>query len=175
MARYLLTLYCLVTSLLCWSQEFKARSSPLDVISMRYKESYVKITYSQPQKKGREIFGKLVPYGKEWSPGANEAAEITLTKDITMKGFLIKAGTYTLFTIPDKEKWTIIINKDVGLWGSYNYNPKEDLIRFDVPVQSTGDLIYEPLTLKFDQRNDVANLLIMWDRTMVTIPIKFIN
>lgn len=175
MARYLFTLYCLVTSLTCWSQEFKERSSPLDMISMRYKESYVKITYSQPQKKGREIFGKLVPYGKEWSPGANEAAEITLTKDITMKGFLIKAGTYTLFTIPDKEKWTIIINKDVGLWGSYNYNPKEDLIRFDVPVQSTGDLIYEPLTLKFDQRNDVANLLIMWDRTMVTIPIKFIN
>jgi hypothetical protein len=175
MARYLFTLYCLVTSLTCWSQEFKERSSPLDVISMRYKESYVKITYSQPQKKGREIFGKLVPYGKEWSPGANEAAEITLTKDITMKGFLIKAGTYTLFTIPDKEKWTIIISKDVGLWGSYNYNPKQDLIRFDVPVQSTGDLIYEPLTLKFDQRNDVANLLIMWDRTMVTIPIKFIN
>lgn len=175
MARYLFTLYYLVTSLTCWSQEFKERSSPLDMISMRYKESYVKITYSQPQKKGREIFGKLVPYGKEWSPGANEATEITLTKDITMKGFLIKAGTYTLFTIPDKEKWTIIVNKDVGLWGSYNYNPKEDLIRFDVPVQSTGDLVYEPLTLKFDQRNDVANLLIMWDRTMVTIPIKFIN
>jgi hypothetical protein len=175
MTRYLFTLFCLAFFISGWSQVIKERSSPVDIISMRYKESYVKITYSQPSKKGREIFGKLIPFGKEWSPGANEATEITLTKDLTLKGFLVKAGTYTIFTIPEKDKWAIIINKDVGLFGSYNYNPKQDLIRFDVPVHATGDLVYEPLTMKFDQRNDVADLLIMWDRTMITIPIKFIN
>ncbi|HEY9005337.1 MAG TPA: DUF2911 domain-containing protein [Ohtaekwangia sp.] len=175
MTRYILTFYCLVFFTPGWTQEIRPRTSPLDVISMRYKESYVKLTYSQPYKNGREIFGKLIPFGKEWSPGANEATEITLTKDLTFKGFLVKAGTYSIFTIPDKEKWTVIVNKDVGLWGSYNYNQKQDLIRFDVPVQSTGNLIYEPLTMKFDQRNDVADLLIMWDRTKISIPIKFIN
>lgn len=151
------------------------RPSPLAIISMRYNTSYVKITYSQPHKRGREIFGGIVPYGKVWRTGANEATEMTLTKDITINGTLLKAGTYSLFTIPNKEKWTIIINGEVGLWGSYNYNQKLDIMRFDVPVQAIEGAAYEPLTLQFDQRNNMADLLILWDRIKVSIPIKFIN
>jgi hypothetical protein len=151
------------------------RPSPLALITMRYKDTYVKITYSQPHKKGREIFGKVVPYGQVWRTGANEATEITLTKNILINGTLLKAGTYSIFTIPEKEKWTIIINSDVGLWGAYNYNPKMDVMRFDVPTQRLSAVVYEPFTMIFDQRNDVADLLIMWDRTRVTIPIRFIN
>jgi hypothetical protein len=151
------------------------RPSPIAIISMRYKDAYVKITYSQPHKRGRGIFGDLVPYGKVWRTGANEATEMTLTKDIILNGTLLKAGTYSLFTVPDKEKWTVIINGEVGLWGSYNYNQKLDVMRFDVPVQSIGGAAYEPLTLQFDQRNNMADLLIMWDRIKVAIPIKFIN
>jgi hypothetical protein len=151
------------------------RPSPMASIAMRYKDSYVKITYSQPHKRGRDVFGSLVPYGKVWRTGANEATEITATKNILVNGTLLKAGTYSIFTIPEKEKWTIIINSDVGLWGSYNYNQKLDVMRFEAPVQAIPDLIYEPFTLQFDQRNDVANLLIMWDRVKISIPIKFIN
>ena len=77
----------------------KERSSPVDIISMRYKESYVKITYSQPSKKGREIFGKLIPFGKEWSPGANEATEITLTKDLTLKIAPFAPSRWTFQTV----------------------------------------------------------------------------
>jgi len=165
-----------VISLPAFAQDaIKPRPSPLAIASTRYKDTYIKITYSQPHKRGRVVFGEMVPYGKVWRTGANEATEITTTKDITLNGILLKAGTYSLFTIPDKEKWTIIINKDVGLWGSYNYNYKQDVFRFDVTPQPLEGVVYEPLTLQIDQRNDVADLLILWDRTKVSIPIKFIN
>lgn len=152
----------------------KIRPSPLAISSVRFKDNYIKVTYSQPQKKNREIFGQLVPYGQVWRTGANEATEITTTKDIMIGSILLRAGTYSLFSIPEKDKWTIIINADVGLWGAYNYNAQKDIWRFEVPVQSTGKL-YEPFTIIFDHRNEVADLLMMWDNTQVSIPIKFIN
>ncbi|HYF69410.1 MAG TPA: DUF2911 domain-containing protein [Ohtaekwangia sp.] len=151
------------------------RPSPLAIVTARYKDSYLRITYSQPHKKGREIFGELVPYGKVWRTGANEATEITITKAIQINGTLLKAGTYSLFTIPNKEDWTIIINQDVGLWGAYNYNEAQDVMRFKVPVTKIpGEVIFEPFTIQIDQRNEVANLLMLWDKTRISIPIKFI-
>lgn len=153
-------------------QAIKPRLSPLAVVSTRYKNTYMKITYSQPHKKGREIFGGLVPFGEVWRTGANEATEITITKDIFLNGVLLKAGTYSIFSIPDKIKWTIVINNELGLWGSYNYNEKLDVMRFDVPVQNL-DEVYEPFTIRIDQDNDKAELSMMWDRTKVSIPIRF--
>src|SRR4026207_2379100 len=143
------------------------RQSPMAVASMRYKDAYVKITYSRPQKNGREIFGKLVPYGQVWRTGANEATEITVTKNVQINGSLLKAGTYTIFSIPNKDKWTIVINTEVGLWGSYNYNSKLDEIRFDVPVQQITTGSTEQFTIQFDQRNELADLIISWDRVKI--------
>ena len=102
----------------------RPRPSPLAVVSTRYKDTYVKITYSQPHKHGRDIFGSLVPFGQVWRTGANEATELTLSRDIKINGLDLKAGTYSLFTIPGKDAWTILINADLGLWGAYNYNSK---------------------------------------------------
>lgn len=170
----LFLLLILISPLGTKAQELlKRRPSPLAIASVRYKDNYVKVTYSQPQKKNREIFGGLVPFGEVWRTGANEATEITTTQDIMLDSAVLKAGTYSLFTIPEKDHWTIIINTDVGLWGAYNYNVKKDLRRFRVPVTPT-DKVYEPFTIAFDHRNEVADLLIMWDRTKVSIPIKFI-
>ena len=164
-----------LASVTCHAQEaLKPRPSPLAVATARYKETYIKITYSQPQKKGREIFGQLVPFDKVWRTGANEATELTCTKDILINSILLKAGTYSLFTIPNPIKWTVIINSDVGLWGSYNYNNKKDVFRIDIPVQ-TQEPAYETFTIQLDQRNDVADLLFIWDKTKVAIPIKFLN
>ena len=171
---FLLFFLLSVTSSLKAQELLKLRPSPLAIAAVRYQDHYVKITYSQPQKKNREIFGELVPFGKIWRTGANEATEITTTKDIVVNNILLKAGTYSLFTIPEKDKWTIVINTDVGMWGAYNYNPKKDLWRFDVPPQTT-DKIYEAFTIAFDQRNEVADLLIMWDNVKVSIPFKFPN
>lgn len=151
------------------------RPSPTALASIRYKDSYIKITFCQPHKRGRTIFGGLVPYGQVWRTGANEATEITLTRDIFINGTLLSAGTYSLFTIPEKDTWTIIINKDVGLWGSYNYNSKLDQIRFVVPVQAITTEVYEAFTIQFDQRNNVADLLLLWDKTKISIPIQFIE
>jgi len=159
-----------------WAQEqIVIRPSPLAIVSAKYKDTYVKITYSQPQKKGREIFGALVPYGQVWRTGANEATEITITKDIFISGKLVPVGTYSLFTIPDKEKWTIILNKETGLWGSYNYNVKMDVMRFDVPVQTIQDVVYEAFTILADQKNNKAELVLLWDKTKVAFPIDFIE
>jgi Protein of unknown function (DUF2911) len=150
------------------------RPSPLAIASLRYKDAYVKITYSRPMKRGREIFGKVVPYGKVWRTGANEATEITTTKNITLNGFLLKAGTYSLFTVPDKDKWTIVVNSELGLWGSYNHNPKLDVLRFDVPVQ-TADRVYEAFTIELESRNESADLKLLWDKVKVLVPVKFLN
>jgi hypothetical protein len=172
----IIPLLSLLLSFSSYSQEaLKPRSSPLAAISMKYKDAYIKIVYSQPHKNSRSVFGSLVPYGQVWRTGANEATEITSTKDIQINGTLLKAGTYSLFTIPEKDHWTIIINGEVGLWGSYNYNSKFDVMRFDAPIQIMSGLVYEPFTMTFDQKNEMANLLIMWDNVRVSIPVKFIN
>jgi hypothetical protein len=174
--RILACLLLLLVTLPALSQEaLTPKPSPLALIKMRYKDAYVRITYSQPHKNNREIFGSLVPYGQVWRTGANDATELTTTKDILIGNKQLKAGTYSLFSIPEKDKWTIIINSDLGLWGSYNYNEKLDILRFEVPVQKIEDVVYEPFTMKFEQKNELADLIILWDNVRVTIPMKFNN
>lgn len=156
--------------------ELKLRLSPLTVTSVRYKDGYLKVIYSQPQKRGREIFGKLVPFGEVWRTGANEATEITITQDVAFNGALVKAGTYALFTIPEQEKWTIILNRDLGQWGAYNYNQKKDVLRFEVPAKSTPDnVVIEPFTIRIDQKTDTAEIFLLWDKTQVSFHIQFIE
>lgn len=167
-------LFLLLCTTLPAQELLKLRPSPLAIASVRYQDNYVKITFSQPQKKGRKIFGDLVPYGQVWRTGANEATELTTTKDIMLNDVLLKAGTYSLFTIPHKEKWTIIINGDVGLWGAYNYNPSKDLWRFEVPV-APNDKVYEAFTIAIEHRNELAEVLLLWDDVKVSFPVKFLK
>lgn len=167
-------LLLLIIPLLASAQEaIKARPSPLAIASARYKDSYLKITYSQPHKKERLIFGGIVPYGQVWRTGANEATEITITRDILINNTPLKAGTYSLFTIPEKDSWTIIINSDLGLWGAYNYNAKMDVLRFKVSSQLLQGAVYEPFTISIDQKNDKAEIILAWDSVQVRIPVQF--
>lgn len=149
------------------------RPSPLAIATARYKDTYLKIVYSQPHKRGREIFGKTVPYNQVWRTGANETTEITITKDILINNQPLKAGTYSLLTIPSRGNWTIIVNSDVGMWGSYNYNIKQDILRFDVSVETLTEVVYEPFTILIDQKTDKATISLLWDKTKVTFPIQF--
>lgn len=176
MMKQLFALYLLFISITAFSQEaIKPRPSPLAVVTCLYKDTYLKITYSQPHMQRREVFGKLVPFGKVWCTGANEATEISCTRDININGLDLKAGTYSIFTIPEKDKWTVIVNADLGLWGSYNYNPKTDVLRFDVPVLAVADVVYEPFSIWIDQKNDKADWMMAWDKTKVLIPIQFLE
>lgn len=153
-------------------EELTPRKSPLEVVTMKYEDTYVKITYGRPHKKGREIFGGLVPYDSVWRTGANEATEITVTNDIKIAGKKLVAGTYSLFTIPHQSSWTIILNSDLGQWGAYKYNEEFDVMRFEVPVEKT-DKVYEPFTIEFEQEKNSTNLVMMWDKARVSIPIEF--
>lgn len=174
--KLLYPLCLLLLSLSAFSQEaLKPRPSPLAVVTARYKDTYLKVTYSQPHKQGREVFGKLVPFKQLWRTGANEATELTLTRDIKINDMDLKAGTYAILTIPNEEKWTLILNSDLGQWGSYNYNAKMDVMRFDVPVNMLKDVVYEPFTIWIDQRNDKADLQMAWDKTKVTVSIQFME
>lgn len=172
---WLATLFLLPICTLLAQDALPTRPSPTAIVSARYKDTYVKITYCQPRKRGREVFGKLVPFGEVWRTGANEATEITLTRDLFVNSTLLPAGTYSIFTIPTNDKWTIIINKDLGLWGSYNYNIKQDFLRFEVPAMQVSNEVIEAFTIQIDQRNSVADLLLLWDKTKIIIPIQFIE
>lgn len=174
MRRFFVVLHLLILSARCFSQEaLQPRPSPVGIVTARYKDTYLKITFGQPHKRGREVFGKMVSFDQVWRTGANEATELTITKDVTINGKLVKEGTYSLFTIPGREKWTIIINSDVGLWGSYNYNIKKDVFRFEVPVSSSVQQVYEPFTILIDQQNEKAVISLAWDKTIVSFPIQF--
>lgn len=130
----------------------------------------VKVAYGQPSKNGRVIFGGLEQYGKVWRTGANEATEITFNKDATVGGKPVKAGTYTLFTIPNENQWTIILNPELKQWGAFGYDKikDKDVLHVDVPAKKLDNTV-EKLTLRF---NDANNLVIEWDQTQVEVPIK---
>jgi hypothetical protein len=110
----------------------------------------IRIIYSRPAKKEREVFGKLVPFGKVWRTGANESAEIKFYQDVLLGGKKIKAGTYSLFTIPEQSEWTIILNTDLDQWGAYSYREEKDVLRFKVPVKKAEDLI-ESFSIKCEK------------------------
>ncbi|MBL3658146.1 DUF2911 domain-containing protein [Fulvivirga sediminis] len=174
----LITFILLLISCSVFAQEaITPRPSPTAIITMKYEETYVKVTYSQPHKRNRKIFGTLVPYGQVWRTGANEATEITLTGDVLLNETdTLKAGTYSIFSIPNADKWTIIINKELGQWGAYNYNQEADALRFEVPTSSVKPgVVWEPFTMAFEQSNEKAKLVMMWDQTKVEIPMAFIE
>jgi hypothetical protein len=129
----------------------------------------VKISYGQPSKRGRQIFEGLEPYGKVWRTGANEATEITFAKNATVGGKPVKAGTYSLFTIPNENEWTIILNPELKQWGAYGYDKikDKDVLQVNVPAKKL-DQVVEKLTLRFTPQN---NLIIEWDQTQVEVPI----
>lgn len=130
----------------------------------------IKVVYSRPQKKGREIFGVLEQYGKVWRFGANESTEIRFFKKVTIGGKKIKAGSYSLFAIPNKDTWTIIINKQTDRWGAFNYDESLDVVRLNVPAKSLSKPV-EYFSITFSPLSDGATLIAAWDKTQVEIPI----
>ena len=135
-------------------------------------KAMARITYNRPAKNGREIFGKLVPYGKVWRAGANEAPEIKFYQDVTIGGKKIKAGNYALLTIPNETEWTIILSSDLDQWGAYSYSEALDVARVTVPVQKS-DAVIENFSIQFAKKDaKTAMMYIGWDTTMVAVPVS---
>ncbi|GGG55933.1 DUF2911 domain-containing protein [Bizionia arctica] len=145
--------------------------SPLDAASFpssyKVSEKQVKVIYSRPQLKGRDV-ATLAPDGKVWRTGANEAVEITFYQDKMFGDKKVKAGTYTMYTIPNEAEWTIILNSDLNAWGSYSYNEANDIARVTVPVTQDEESL-EAFSMAFD---DDGTMYMGWDTLRVAVPIK---
>ena len=163
----------LISSLQLTAQEFKSLDkSPMDMAafprSYKISDKIVKVTYSRPQLNGRDLM-KLAPAEKIWRTGANEAAEITFYKNVIFGGKALKAGTYSLFTIPSVNgDWTVIINSARNVWGSYYYKQDQDVIRVSGKMTKTEENI-EAFSMMFD--NDMT-LKIGWGKTVVSVSIE---
>jgi len=119
------------------------------------------------------VFGKLVPFNEVWRVGANEAPEIKLYKDVSIGGKAVKAGTYTLFAIPNTSEWTIILSSDLDVWGAYSYNQSHDVIRVNVAVRKASESI-EDFSIKFRKEKDNETIMMLgWDTTFIEVPISF--
>ena|SRR6266404_3123260 len=130
----------------------------------------VTIDYSSPRKKGRVIFGDLVPYGQVWRAGANEATTFVTTADLTVGGRNVPAGSYTIFTIPDKDKWTLVISKKTGEWGIPYPGEKYDFARVDMKAASGPPL--ENFAIAFDKGANGCALKMAWDTTVASVDVS---
>ena len=148
--------------------------SPMDAAcypsDYKISDKLVKITYGRPQLKEREL-EMLAPAGKVWRTGANEAAEITFYKDVTFGGEEVKAGTYTLYTIPGETEWTVILSTAKNVWGAYFYKETEDVVRVTGAVTKSEDPI-EAFSIAFDGEEGNVNMHLGWANTIVTVPVK---
>ena len=157
------------------AQKFPALDkSPLDIAaypsSYRVSDKTIKVIYSRPQLKGRAL-AKLAPVEKVWRTGANEAAEIIFYKDVVFGDKEVKAGTYSLFTIPGEKTWTIILNNDKNVWGAYMYNKDEDVARVKASVSKNTKNV-EAFSIVFEGEGEAFTMFLAWGKTIVTLPIK---
>ncbi len=152
-------------------QDKSARPSPPGTAEVTLKGKKITIEYSRPSMKGRKIMGGLVPYGKVWRTGANEATTLTTEADLNIGGTDVPAGKYTLYTLPSEESWKLIINKQTGQWGTV-YDQGKDLARVDLKKSSLNQPV-EQLTISFKKTNDsTADLVIQWETTELSVPVK---
>lgn len=149
--------------------------SPEDI--SHYEEASLKleVIYNRPYKKDRIIFGNLVPYGEVWRTGANEATTFYSNEDLLADGSFLKAGTYTLWTIPMKDSWKVIFNSKMYPWGidldkKASRDPAFDVLTLEIPV-TQPDIILEQFSIYFEKANDLVFLKLGWDQTLVAIPL----
>ncbi len=156
------------------AQEFaRLDKSPADIVVHRKDgEPQIKVVYSRPAKRERTVFGDLVPFGQVWRTGANEATEIRLYKDATIMGKPLAAGTYSLFTIPTEQSWTVIFSSQTDVWGAYQYNESYDVLRVEVP-NGDGEEVLEYFGITFQEVDGAVHLVLGWDYTRIAVPFKF--
>jgi hypothetical protein len=158
--------FTLAAFMLFGFQATAQKASPPKTTEGKIGNATVKIAYSSPAVKGREIWGSLVPYGKVWRTGADNATTIEIDQDLTIEGKKLPKGKYALFTIPQQDKWVIIFNKEASQWGAYNYKENEDALRVEVTPMAAD--MMESFNISIDEKG--KQLLIHWEK--VKVPVK---
>ncbi|WP_340200690.1 DUF2911 domain-containing protein [Ascidiimonas sp. W6] len=167
---YLLLLLTLSTVGLAAQTEFPSLS-PKGRIEQKVGVTTISIVYERPIARGRAIFGELVPLGKLWRTGAGNGTKIKFDDAVVLDDIVIPAGQYSLFTIPDKQEWMIILNSDSTIYGLEGYDKTKDVIRFKTKVKMT-DSYYESFTVDIDLIEANAKLNISWENTRVSFKIR---
>jgi len=155
---------------------FETRLSPKDTVEFKLNDLKMKVFYNRPYKKGREIFGGLVPYNEVWRTGANEATTFETNKNLEIKGMLLPSGKYTLWTVPKDSTWTVMFNSKQYSWGVNEemkpmWDPNYDVLNIEVPVQKLENIV-EQFTISFDNSTDNLSLTMAWDNVKVSVPLK---
>jgi len=165
----------LITVNLSFSQINTPRVSPASEVKQMVGLTEIEIEYSRPSMRGREVFGNLVPFGKVWRTGADSSTKISFDTDVIISGKTIQSGTYSIFSIPNKESWEIIFYSDVELWGvprDWSENKIVFSSNFDVKNLDKSNTV-ETFTISFnDLTNNDANMSISWENTSVDIKIE---
>jgi hypothetical protein len=150
------------------AQDKAARPSPPKTVVQKLDSLTISIAYNAPSVKGRAIWGALVPYGKVWRTGANEATTFEVNKAVTIEGQKLPAGKYSLFTIPGEKEWTIVFNKEASQWGAYSYKKDMDALRVNVKPGKTK-LLVEQLAIDVTPKGEVS---IAWENVQVNFNVK---
>jgi len=153
-------------------QDKSKRPSPPAQAQCKFSDGKtVTVDYSSPRAKGRKVFGELVPYGQVWRTGANEATTFVTDANLTVGGKDVPAGSYTIFTIPNADKWTLIINKTTGEWGiPYKYEGNE-LARVDMKVSPTPSPV-ENFTIAAASMGERCTLSMSWENTQASVGVE---
>jgi hypothetical protein len=158
----------LITTLSCSAQEDKSkRPSPPAKLTATVNGANIVIDYSQPSVKGRAIGKDIAPYGQVWRTGANEATTFEVNRDVKIEGRELKAGKYSLFTIPNENQWTIIFNKEANQWGAFKYDKEKDVLR--VPVKPTKAKSFTERMTFVQNDNKIA---LLWGDTEVDFMVQ---
>jgi DUF2911 family protein len=167
----------LVSAQMSMSQDKSKRPSPPASADCKFSGGKtIKVNYSSPRAKGRKIFGAasdkaLVPFGEVWRTGANEATTFVTGANVTVGGKDVPAGSYTIFTIPTADAWTLVISKKTGEWGTDYPGEKEDLARMPMSVSKTAAPV-ENFTIAFDQAGGKCTLRLEWENTRASVDIS---
>ena len=147
--------------------------NPHDIVYHRMNKSgapQIKVVYGRPSANDEVVFGTQIPYGEIWQTGSNEATEIKFYHDVMFGNKFVKAGTYALYSIPNENYWTIILNGKTDGLGSHFYNPKFNIAKIDVPA-SKGDELINHFSIAFTTKNYGSQMVLAWAKTRVKIPL----
>jgi hypothetical protein len=151
--------------------------SPEEQVSYSDRDLKLSVFYNRPSKRGRKIFGGLVPFGQVWRTGANEATVFETNKQLSIEGKNLLPGKYTIWTVPDSTQWMVMFNAEHGQWGvnhkgEVNRDPARDVLA--VPVHAvTQDRTFEQFTIAFEKVGEETEMVFMWDNTVVALPISY--
>ncbi|MGL1886064.1 MAG: DUF2911 domain-containing protein [Reichenbachiella sp.] len=147
------------------------KHSPEAISSFNKNGLELSVKYCRPYKKGRVIFGELLPYGGYWRAGANDPTIVSFSQNVKFAGQLVEAGSYRVYAIPYENEWEVSLNTELEEWGFWEPDYSLDVVKVKVPIEKI-DCCIEQLLIDFQEAGDQVNLMLMWDDTFVKIPIS---